>query len=338
MSGRATRRGLLAGAGLVALSGRIARAEVQEVVFAREYGLQFLPTMVMEHGGLVEKHAMQHGIQGLRTKWASFGGPSTINDGIISGSIHFGTFGSVSLITLWSKTQSGAGVLGVAPMATFPVYLNTRDPNVHAISDLTDKDRIAVPAVKVSAQALLLEMAAVETWGDAAVNRLDPLTVSMSHPDAVVAMSTDKGSVNTHFVSPPFHEQEMKFPGVHTIATNTQILGGPATAVVLASTRKFQAANPLVYRAVLDALIESIDTINRDKHAAAQVYVEITGEQRSTVDEITAIISDPGYMFTMAPQKFEKTAAFMARMGLIKAAPKSWRDLFFPDIAGQVGD
>ncbi len=332
------RRSLSLALGLfMALSGP-ARAEVGEVVFAREYGLQFLPTMIMERDHLVEKRAAADGIPDLKVRWASFGGPSVINDGLISGSVHFGTFGSVPLITLWSKTRNGAGVLGVAPMATFPVYLNTRDPNVHGIKDLGERNRIAVPAVKISAQALLLEMAAVETWGDDALTRLDPLTVSMSHPDAVVAMSTDKGSVDTHFVSPPFHEQEMRFPGVHTITTNTAILGGPATAVVLASTQKFRTANPTVFRAVREALLDSIDIINRDKRAAAEAYLDATGDKRSTLDEVTAIISAPDYVFTTKPQKFERTAAFMARLGLIRTPPLSWKELFFPEMDDQTGD
>lgn len=315
-----------------------ARAEVGEVVFAREYGLQFLPTMIMERDRLVEKRAAQDGIADLKVQWASFGGPAVINDGLISGSVHFGTFGSVPLITLWSKTRSGAGVMGVAPMATFPVYLNTRDPKVNTIKDLGERNRIAVPAIRVSAQALLLEMAAVETWGEDGLTRLDPLTVSMSHPDAVVAMSTDKGFVNTHFVSPPFHEQEMKFPGVHTITTNTAILGGPATAVVLASTQKFRTSNPTVYRAVREALVESIDIINRDKRAAAQAYLDATGDKRSTLDEVTGIISASDYVFTTKPQKLERTAAFMAKLHLIRTAPSSWKELFFPEMADQDGD
>lgn len=332
------RRTILAGLAFAPVLGRTARAEVTEVVFAREYGLQFLPTIVMERHGLVEKHAQANGIPGLKVRWSSFGGPSVINDGMISGAIHFGTFGSVPLITLWSRTRNGVGVAGVAPMATFPVYLNTRDPAVRSVKDFSDRNRIAVPAVKISAQALLLEMAAIETWGEAAFTRLDPLTVSMSHPDAVVAMSTDKGAVDSHFVSPPFHEQEMRFPGVHTVTTNTDILGGPATAVVLASTRRFRDVNPVVFRSVRQALLEAVDTINANKRAAAGLYLEATGDKRSTEDEITAIISDPGYVFTTKPQKFERTAAFMAQIKLIHAAPTSWKDLFFPEMAEMTGD
>ena len=164
---------------------------------------------------------------------------------------------------------------------------------MRTVADFSERNKIAVPSVKVSAQALLLEMAAVETWVESALTRLDPLTVSMAHPAAVAAMSTDRGIVDSHFTSPPFHEQEMKFPGVRTVTTNTAILGGPATAVVLAGTSKFRAANPTVFRAVREALVEAIGIINADKRAAARLYLEVTGDKRSTEDEVTAIISDP---------------------------------------------
>jgi hypothetical protein len=44
-------------------------------------------------------------------------------------------------------------------MSQQPLILNSRNPKVHSIKDFTDVDRIAMPAVKVSAQAVLLEMA-----------------------------------------------------------------------------------------------------------------------------------------------------------------------------------
>jgi NitT/TauT family transport system substrate-binding protein len=34
----------------------------------------------------------------------------------------------------------------------------------------------------------------------------------------------------------------------------------------------------------------------------------------------------------MAPQNAMKFAAFMASVGTLKEAPKSWKDLFFPEV------
>jgi NitT/TauT family transport system substrate-binding protein len=52
--------------------------------------------------------------------------------------------------TLWEKTKENLDVKAVGAMSSLPSYLNTRNPNVKSIKDLTDADKIALPAVKVS--------------------------------------------------------------------------------------------------------------------------------------------------------------------------------------------
>ena len=66
--------------------------------------------------------------------------------------------------------------------------LLVRDPAIKSIKDFKDNHRIAMPAVKVSMQAIMLQMAAAKEFGDAKFNALDHLTVSMAHPDATAAM------------------------------------------------------------------------------------------------------------------------------------------------------
>ena len=63
-----------------------------------------------------------------------------------------------------------------------------RDPAIKSLKDFKDTHRIALPAVKVSNQAIILQMAAAREFGDAKYAALDHLTVSMSHPDATAAM------------------------------------------------------------------------------------------------------------------------------------------------------
>ena len=59
----------------------------------------------------------------------------------------------------------------------------------------SDKDRIAMPAVKVSIQAVTLQMAAEQEFGQGQHGRLDHLTVSMSHPDATAALLSGRSEV-----------------------------------------------------------------------------------------------------------------------------------------------
>jgi NitT/TauT family transport system substrate-binding protein len=218
------------------------------------------------------------------------------------------------------------------------LYLNVRNPAIKSIKDFTDKDRIVVPSVKVSTQAIMLQMAAAREFGDANYARLDPWTVGLSHPDGLLAITNNSGEVDAHFTTSPFHEQEMKIPGIRTLTTSYEILGGPATAIVIATSTRYRDANPKTYKAFFDALKEAIEIINKDKRAASKVYLEQAKDTKNSVDDILAMISAPDYAFTLTPQKVYKTAEFMSKIGSIKSKPASWKDLFFPEVHGLQGD
>ena len=116
----------IAAAALV-LAGTAARAEIAEITIAQQFGVSFLPLMIMERDGLIEKHAKAAGIE-VKTNWQKVAGPSVINDGLLSGNVHFGAVGAPSLVTLWWRTKSNAGVKGVAAMTSYPLYFVTRNP------------------------------------------------------------------------------------------------------------------------------------------------------------------------------------------------------------------
>ncbi|MGN6703759.1 MAG: ABC transporter substrate-binding protein, partial [Burkholderiaceae bacterium] len=299
----------------LAVSAVPAMAEVGEIKIAQQYGVSFLPLMVMERDHLIEKHAKAAGLDDLKASWVKVAGPSVMNDGLISGNLQFAAQGAPSLITLWSKTKDSVGIKGVSSMTTYPLYLNTRDPNVKSVKDFTDRDKIAVPSVKISTQAIMLQMAAAKAFGPENYAKLDPYTVGLSHPDGLLALMNNSGGVNAHFTSSPFHEQEMKIPGVRTLTTNYEILGGPATAVVISASSQFRDANPKTYKVFLDALTDAIDIINKDKKAAAKVYLEQSKDTKDSVEDIYKIISNPDYHYTLAPEKVYKTAEFMYKIG-----------------------
>jgi NitT/TauT family transport system substrate-binding protein len=93
-----------------------------------------------------------------------------------------------------------------------------------------------------------------------------------------------------------------------------------------------------VYKAFFEALGESIDTVNKDKRAAAKLYLELAKDTKNTVEDILAIIEDKDYRYTLKPEKVFKTAQFMAKIGSIKQAPKSLEEMFFPEAANLGGD
>src|SRR5215471_1167883 len=211
---------------LLATLALTAAAETNQIAVAQQYGVSFLPLMIMERDKLVEKHGKAAGLGDVQVSWVKVAGPSVMNDGVISGALQFIAVGAPSLITLWDKTNGQ--VKGVSAMTTYPLYLVTRNPNVKTVRDFSDKDKIAVPSIKVSTQAIMLQMVAAREFGDANYARFDPWTVSLSHPDGLLAIVNNTGGVNAHFTTSPFHEQEMKVSGIRTLTTSYDILGGPA--------------------------------------------------------------------------------------------------------------
>lgn len=326
----------LIGSALMLAFALPAAAESGEISVAQQYGVSFLPLLVMEKEKLIEKHAKAAGLGDVKVTWVKVAGPSVMNDGVISGALQFIAVGAPSMITLWDKTKGE--VKGVSAMTTYPLYLITRNPNVKSVKDLSDKDRIAVPSIKVSTQAIMLQMLAAREFGDANWARFDPFTVALSHPDAMLALTNNTAGVNGHFTSSPFYEQEIKVSGVHLLTTNYEILGGPATAVVIAASAKYRDANPKSYLAFFDSLKEAIDMINKDKRAAAKVYLEQARDTKDSVEDIYAVIAARDYAYTLTPQKVFKTAEFMNKIGTAKAKPASWKDLFFPEVQTLPGD
>src|SRR5256885_12033329 len=161
-----------------------ARAEMAEINVAQQYGISYLPMMLMEDKKLIEKHAKAAGID-VKVGWAKFAGGNVMNDALLSGSLQFASGGVGPFVTLWARTRGNLDVRGVGALNSMPIHLVTRNPNVKTLADFGPNDRIALPAVKVSVQAVLLQMGAEQAFGAGQQNRLDALTVTMSHPDAI---------------------------------------------------------------------------------------------------------------------------------------------------------
>ena len=315
-----------------------ASAEVNEVrIPTGAGGVGFLPLLVMEKYQLIEKHAKAAGIANLRVRWIKLGGPSVMNDALLSGSADFISAGPPAFITLWDRTLSSVKVKGVAAMSSLPMYLNTRAENLKRLDDVTDRDRIAMTAIKVSIPALVMQMYARQKYGAAQFARFDKYTVTMTHPDAVVALLSGSGAIDAHFTSPPFHQRELKDPHVHTIMTTTSVMGGSTTFAMMSTTSKFRDQNPKVYAAVLSALEEANELIVADKKAAAEILLTSTNDKSFSVKEIVDVLNDPDIKFTTTPENVMKYAGFMADIGSIKNRPGSWKDLFFPEIHGAPG-
>jgi NitT/TauT family transport system substrate-binding protein len=224
----------------------------------------------------------------------------------------------------------------VAALGDIPNELIVSRPEVKSIRDFGPQDKIAVSAVKISNQAIALQMAAAREFGPQNYEKLDPLTVGMPHPDAAVALLSGSGGITAHFSSPPFLERELRAKGMHSILSTYDVLGGPATLNVIWTRAAFHDAHPKAYQAFAAALEEAMDVLNRDKRAAAVTYQRMTKSNES-VDEIAAMLQDPRLVFTLTPHRVLRTAEFMQQTGRVKEKPASWKDLFFPEAHGRNG-
>jgi NitT/TauT family transport system substrate-binding protein len=311
------------------------RAEMSEIKVAQQYGISYLPLMIMEEQKLIEKHAKAAGVD-VRVGWARFAGGNVMNDALLSNSLQFASGGVGPLVTLWSRTKGNLDVKAVSAINSMPLYLNTRNPNVKTLKDFGDKDRIALPAVKVSIQAVTLQMAAEKAFGEGQHTKLDALTVSLSHPDAQTALLSGASEITAHFGSPPFQYQQLEKPGIRTVLNSYDVLGGPATFNVVWTTSKFRSENPKLYDAFVKALDEATAQINGNRKAAAEAYLRIS-KDKDTVADILAMLNDPNIVYTTTPQNVMKYVDFMAKVGAIKVRPDSWKDLFFPNVHGAAG-
>jgi len=309
-----------------------ARAETEVIRIPRGAGgVGFLPLLIMEQRGLVERQARALGAANLRVDWIKLGGPAVVNDLLLSGAADIVVAGPPAFLTLWDRTRETLKVKGVAAMSSIPMYLNTRAGHLHSLKDLNANDKIAVTAVKVSIPAIIMQMAALKEFGPAGYAHYDPFTVSLTHADAVIALTSGRADITAHFASPPFHQRELKLPGVRTIMSSNAVMGGPSTFTLLYTTSRFHDANPKAFAAFSKALEEAILSLNADQRAAAQTFIDMEA-QAMPLAEVLEVLADPDIRYTTTPENIMKYADFMATVGSLKGRPSTWQDLFFPGI------
>jgi NitT/TauT family transport system substrate-binding protein len=306
--------------------------EVSSIVIISQHGLPYLPLMVMDTLKLVEKHAAKAGITALTPDYKTLGGTQSLIDALLSGQMNFGVTGVPGLATLWDKTAGTLNeVRALSAVQSMPFMLVTNRESIKTIKDFSDKDKIALPAVKVSSQAICLQMAAAQAWGDAQYARLDTFTITRPHPDAATSVMSKATEVNSHYSVAPYYYLELATPGVHLVLKSYDTLGGPATNGVMIMAKKFRDANPKVTAAVFAALNEAEDFINKNAGQAAAIYIKTTKEKRSTPADIAKYISDPDNVWTTTPQQSMEFTIFMHKVGTLKRLPSSWKDMYMPE-------
>ncbi|MEW6449756.1 MAG: ABC transporter substrate-binding protein [Pseudomonadota bacterium] len=314
-----------------------ALAQNAEIKLARQFSMGYLQFNVMEHQKLIEKHAKALGLGEVKVSWLTFNGPAAVNDALLSGQIDIAAGGTPGLLLLWSRTKgTPQEVRGISAMSSQPFLMNTRSPHIKSVADLKDGDRIAVPAVKVSIQAIALQMAAAKAFGPSNFGKLDTMTVSMPPPDATIALLSGGGEINNVFSVPPFQNQQLEKDGIRTVLNSYDIMDGPATFTVAWTSARFRNSNPVLYKALIAAMREATDIVNKDRRAAGALWIE-DSKSKLSLDFVDKVVSGPQVRWTLVPENTMKFGTFMKTTGMLKEAPVSWKDYFFPEIHGENG-
>src|SRR5262249_50207640 len=158
-------------------------------------------------------------------------------------------------------------------MQSMPYVLVTRNPNVKTIADFTDKDKIALPAVKLTGHAIALEIEAAKIWGPDHYGKLDSITITRSHAHAAAAGLSGHAEINSHFASSPFYYYELATPGIHQVLKSYDALGERHTNGVLVTSKKFHDANPKLCAAIIAAFTDANAFIKAHPRDAAQIYL-----------------------------------------------------------------
>ena len=313
-----------------------ARAEVAMVRVSRQFGLPYLPMIVIEDQHLLEKHAKALGVD-VESQWTQRAGPAADLDALLSGNADFVGPGIPTLATVWDKTSgTPQEIRALIAMQSMPYVLVTRNPAVKTIADFTDKDKIALPAVKLTGHAIALEMEAAKIWGQDHYDKLDSITITRSHADAAAALISGKSEIDAHFASAPFYYYELATPGIHQVLKSYDTLGTRHTNGVLLTSRKFHDANPKLCAAMMAAFEEADAFIKAHPREAAQIYLNVT-KDKTSLDDLEKMVADPDVDYTTTPVSIMKIVEFMHAVGRIKKMPASWKDMFFPEAYGLNG-
>ena len=314
-----------------------ALAETAELRVLRPLDLVALPLRVMEHEHLIERVAEAMGLGAVTVIWNASGD----GDPLAALAAGASDLAAADLAPFLLSADATAGspqeVRALGALAERPYVLVTRNPAVKTIRDFGATDRIALPALKTSGPALMLELAAAQEWGPQHYDKLDALVLARPDAAAASALLAGKGEIDAHFSRTPFADDELANPAVHRVMDSFDI-AGPHSAAVLAATTRFCAENPVLCAAILSALQSADELIKANPGAAAEIFSAMVKDQDIPLEDLTDMIGDPDLAYTAAPSGVMRLAEFMNRVGRLKRRPPSWQDLFLPEARDLLGN
>ncbi|MDR1976634.1 MAG: ABC transporter substrate-binding protein [Campylobacteraceae bacterium] len=301
-------------------------AEANSLRIAKQYGFNTLPFTVITEHKLVQKYAKEAGLgDGVKIEWVTLAGGSATNEALLSGSVDISSSGVAPFIRLWDKTKGK--VKAIASSGKDTIGLVSSNKNVKSIRDLTDKDKIALPAAKVSIQSLVLQIAAAKEYGIKNYDKFDHLTVTLGNPDAFVALTSGKSEITAHFGREPYTSIELQNPNIHEILNSADVVGKGVTTGVYSTTEEFYKANPKLIASFIKALDEANAWINSHKKEAIELYIK-SEKSKESPSVLLSILENGNAEFSSKASDITVFSDFLYETGAIKSKPKQ-KDLFF---------
>ena len=325
--------------GLTAGLAGPAAAETNEVRFAQQFGLLYLPMHAVVSQKLVETCAKEKGLGDVKVSMHRFSGGAAVNQALLSNNVDFAAGGIGPLLKVWDKTKGRLNVRAMTNLSAMPLKLNTNDSRVKKLEDYVglDDHKIATPSVKVSIQAVVLQMAAEKKWGKGNAFKLDDMTVSMKHPSAMAALLAGGQAVKSHFATLPTSWNELHSGKVHNVLTSYDVLGGRHSTVAMYNIEAWKNDNPKLYECVWTSFRTAISWINEDKKRAAGLFHSFTKSKLALAD-VEMMLTTPGEMdYALQPERTMQFAEFLHSIGSIENMPSSWKDYYWENNYDQKG-
>jgi len=225
-----------------------------EISLSRQPGIFYMPSHIMEKQKLIEKHAASLGVPRRVNQMDQFerrGGAQT--DALLAGGVDILNTGTGNLLLLWDRTQrrrqGHRRDLGAADDADQPRRQYQVDQGFR-----TERTRSPVPTVKVSTQAIVLQIAAAEAFGAINGRSSTPTPLQLGHPDAYVALTNTQHEVRQSFFDPAVHLPRTEERARRACGADlARRVWAGRSARQFFTTTKFADANPKIVQAVRDA-------------------------------------------------------------------------------------
>jgi NitT/TauT family transport system substrate-binding protein len=302
------------------------------VSIASTIGLAQFPGRIASDLHLIEKRAAALGVPNLKVNYQAVTSGGVVSDLFLSGHADIGIGGNVPMFNLWSKTHGR--VKGMMALSQGDMFLISCDPRIKTIRDYSSTDRIAMTDLKSTTYAMMLQMEAAKVFGWDNRNKFGQISVAMSDPDGMGAILSCRTDVKSQMTILPHSTIELDSGKGHEVFGSEELLGHPYSFDAAFTTQDFHRKNPKVYQAVTEGLTDAVDYIDRNPEKAADMYMKsqpFPGKRDMLVKLIKGETKDH-FSYTATPNSTQDFMEFMAKAGMIPAASKSWKDVWFDNV------